>query len=395
MTRIPSVLGGPQLPYRRTGRWGTRWATRLLCTLVTAMMVAVAMPPTARAQLSDDASLVSLSVVSDVAQTKMTPAFDPEVTDYFVAAPSEGDMVTVNVQPADEGATLLWIGRDADANLPGHQVPVTVGGTTSVSVLVDAEDGVAERWYRIEVARASNQERGWRVYNDVLAEDVIDDSRLRSHFLTGVWADDDRVLMTGDRLKTVDEDDNVVEEYDRKLFSFSAADSSRRTSDEFVLSGRPSEGIWSDSTTLWAMDWYGTLRAYNLSDGSEIPEWSADLTPDGSNDTRDMEEPSGIWSDGDTIWVVDRDEKKVVAFALPKNCSRHDNYCRRPTKDFDLAAENDNPWGITAGWSGVGPDRVVGYVVGDKPNRGRRSRQQAGQEAVRGTTVLMAAVTLL
>ena len=64
---------------------------------------------------------------------------------------------------------------DADSNLPGHQVPVTVGGTTWVSVLVDAEDGVAERWYRIEVARASNQERGWRVYDDVLAEDVIDD----------------------------------------------------------------------------------------------------------------------------------------------------------------------------------------------------------------------------
>ena len=61
------------------------------------MMVAVAMPPTARAQLSDDASLASLSVDSTVAQTKMTPAFDPEVTDYFVAAPSEGDMVTVNV----------------------------------------------------------------------------------------------------------------------------------------------------------------------------------------------------------------------------------------------------------------------------------------------------------
>ena len=319
-----------------------------------------ALPPTAAAQLSSDASLESLSVESTVAQTKVTPAFDPEVTDYFVAAPSEGDMVTVNVKPADDGATVSeWIGRDADPNLPGHQVPVTVGGTTSVSVRVDAEDGVAERWYRIEVARASNQERGWRVYNDVLAEDVIDDSRLRSHFLAGVWADDDRVLMTGDRLQTVDEDDNVVEEYDRKLFSFSAADSSRRTSDEFVLSGRPDEGIWSDGTTLWAVDSYGTLRAYNLSDGSEIPEWSADLTPDGYYDTRDMEDPSGIWSDGDTIWVVDRDEKKVVAFALPKNCSRNDNYCRRPTKDFDLAAENDNPWGITAGWSGVGPDRVV------------------------------------
>ena len=52
--------------------------------------------------------------------------------------------------------------------------------------------------------------------------------------------------MTGDRLKTVDEDDNVVEEYDRKLFSFSAADSSRLTDEEFVLAGIPDGGIWSD-----------------------------------------------------------------------------------------------------------------------------------------------------
>ena len=47
------------------------------------MLVGTALPPTAAAQLSSGASLESLSVVSDVAQTKMTPAFDPEVTDYL------------------------------------------------------------------------------------------------------------------------------------------------------------------------------------------------------------------------------------------------------------------------------------------------------------------------
>ena len=328
-------------------------ATRLLCAVAAMMTAGVALAPTAGGQqLSDDASLESLSVVSGVAQTKMTPAFDPEITDYFVAAPSEGDMVTVNVLPNHDRATLRWIGRDADPNLPGHQVAVTAGTTESVSVRVEAEDEETYgSFYHIRVARASNLERGWRVYDDVLFDDIVDDPRLPNHYLAGLWADEDRVFVSAFR----------HDPFDQKLYAFSAADSSRRPDDEFVLSGRPDSGIWSDGTTLWALDSYGTLRAYNLSDGSEIPEWSADLTPDGYYDTRDVNEPSGIWSDGDTIWVVDQDNDnaKVVAFALPKNCSPTDNYCRRPEKDFDLAAENDNPWGITARWSGDGPDRVV------------------------------------
>ena len=234
------------------------------------MLMGVVLPPTVAAQLSSDAYLVSLSVDSTVAQTKMTPAFDPEVTAYFVAAPSEGDMVTVNVRPTHSGATLRWIGRDADPNLPGHQVALTVGDTASVSVRVEAEDGETySDWYGIAVARASNQEKGWRVYNDVLVEDVVDDPRLPSHHLDGVWADDSRVLTTSFR----------HDPFDQKLFAFNAADSSRRTSDEFVLSGSPGGGIWSDGTTLWAMDTDGTLRAYNLLDGSEISGLSTDVRP--------------------------------------------------------------------------------------------------------------------
>ena len=322
-------------------------ATRLLCAVAAMMTAGVALAPTAGAQqLSDDASLGSLSVVSGVGQTKMTPAFHPDVTDYFVAAPSDGDMVTVNVLPNHDRATLEWIGRDADPNLPGHQVAVTPGTTQSVSVQVEAEDGETYgSFYHISVARASNQEKGWRVYDDVLFDDIVDDPRLAPHNLAGLWADEDRVFASASRHGPIDQ----------KLYAFSAADSTRQTDDEFVL-GDPNKGIWSDGTTLWALGFYGILRAYNLSDGSEIPKWSVDLTPSVLYDTRDVEHPRGIWSDGQTIWVVDQENAKVVAFALPSNplpsnCSNNDNYCREPAKDFDLAPENDSPWGITAGKS--------------------------------------------
>ena len=340
------------------------------------MLVGVALPPTVAAQLSDDASLAWLSVDSTVAQTKMTPAFDRDVTDYFVAAPSEGDMVTVNFLINHRSATLGWIGDDADPNLPGHQLSVTAGDTTSVSIRVDAEDEETYRWYGITVARASNQEMGWRVYDDVLVHDIVDDPRLPTHYLAGLWADDSRVFTTARRhvpnglTDPNDPTSRPLIKLDQKLYAFNAADGLRRSSgEEFVLGGNPDGGIWSDGTTLWAMDFDGSLRAYSLLGGERetveeyddsvtvtalpLEDLSTDVTPNGYYDTSDVEAPRGIWSDGSTLWVVDNDQAKVFAFGLPgtPNCSSNGNYCRQLDKDFSLAADNDNPWGITAGKS--------------------------------------------
>ena len=360
---------------RRTGRCARRparrRARRLLGALAAAMTAGVALAPAAGAQtLSDDVSLAEFSVISTVARTKMTPAFDQAVTDYFVAAPSEGDMVTVNVRPNHSGATLAWIGQDADPNLPGHQVKVTAGETASVSVRVDAEDGeTRSEFYGIDVARASNQERGWRVYDDVLVERLVDDPRLPTHYLAGVWADDDRVFVTGNRTQTLDENDNVLEEGDQKLYAFNAADGSRRTSDDFVLGGNPNGGIWSDGTSLWAMDQDGDLRAYNLSDGSDVSGSSTDVSPDELRANPEVVSPRGIWSDGSTLWVVDEDNDKVFAFALPTDCTRFDRYCRQSGKDFDLSDGNDDAWGITAGRSSPTSDIDTWWVTDTKDRK--------------------------
>ena len=128
-----------------------------------------------------------------------------------------------------------------------------------MTVKVTAEDGSTTREYRVYVDAASSDALGWRVYNDVPMDRLVDDSRLPSHYVAGVWADESRVFVTGRR----------HDPFDQKLFAFNAADSSRQTDDEFVIGG--DAGIWSDGTTLWAMDFDGSLRAYNLSTGSEEP----------------------------------------------------------------------------------------------------------------------------
>ena len=326
-------------------------ATRLLCAVVAMMTAGVALAPAAGAQTqSTDASLRSLLIESDLGQTRMFPAFDPAVDRYNVAVPSGETEVTVKVATNYPEASVVLestrSGRccidelDYNANTGAHTLELRTGGFTYMTVTVTAEDGSTTREYRLYVDIASSDAKGWRVYNDVPMDRLVDDSRLPSHYVAGVWADDSRVFVTGRR----------NDPFDQKLFAFNAADSTRQTADEFVIGG--DAGIWSDGTKLWSMDSDGNLRAYNLSDGSEDASLRADVSPDGYYDTREVAAPRGIWSDGSTLWVLDRENTKVFAFALPgPNCSNHNNYCRQSAKDFDLHADNDEPWGITAGKS--------------------------------------------
>ena len=324
------------------------------------MATGVALAPAAGAQTppSNDASLRSLSIESDIAQTRMFPEFDRDVDRYDVAVPSGETEVTVKVKTNDPEASVVLqstrSGRccreelDYDANTDAYTLELRTDGETWMYIDVTAEDGTEKQYYvRIDVA--SRDEKGWRVYNDVPMERLVvpmnrlvDEPQLPEHYIRGLWADDSRVLTTARRHGTKDGEFYL----DQKLYAFDAADSSRLPDEEFVLSGRPYAGIWSDGTTLWALDTDGTLRAYNLSDGSEITGWSVDLSPDGYYDTREVYEPRGIWSDGDTLWVTgkdDADNAKGFAFELPKGC----NSCRKSSLDFELSGDNDNPWGIT------------------------------------------------
>ncbi len=320
----------------------------------------MALAPAAGAQQpSDDASLRSLSIESDLGQTRMFPEFDRDVDRYDVAVPSGETEVTVSVAPSDSGATVelssnrTGSGRhyvlEPDSNTGVYTLELRADRHTHLNIDVTAADGT-EKQHDVRIDVASSEEKGWRVYNDVPMERlvvpmdrlVVDEPQLPSHYIRGLWADDSRVLTTAWRHGTKDGKFYL----DQKLYAFDAADSSRLPDEEFVLSGRPYAGIWSDGTTLWALDTDGTLRAYNLSDGSEITGWSVDLSPDGYYDTREVYEPRGIWSDGDTLWVTgkdDADNAKGFAFELPKGC----NSCRKSSLDFELSGDNDNPWGIT------------------------------------------------
>ena len=71
------------------------------------MAAGAVLAPAAGAQTpSNDASLRSLSIESDIAQTRMFPKFDRDVDRYDVAVPSGETEVTVTVVLNDSGATV-------------------------------------------------------------------------------------------------------------------------------------------------------------------------------------------------------------------------------------------------------------------------------------------------
>ena len=128
---------------------------------------------------------------------------------------------------------------------------------------------------------------------------------------------------------------------------------SRNPSQEFPLtgnSGRPT-GIWSNGATMWVADWYDRkIYAYDLGSGSRDPDRDIDGLVDAGNDA-----PGNIWSDGATMWVVDSQDLKIYAYSLSSGQ-------RVPSEDFNglLASGNDLPNGI---WSD-GETMWVGNVIG-------------------------------
>ena len=132
---------------------------------------------------------------------------------------------------------------------------------------------------------------------------------------------------------------------------------SRDSGSDFTLgaaNGYPT-GIWSDGTTMWVADFEDDkLYAYRMSDRSR--DSGRDFTLDAANGS-----PVGIWSDGTTMWASDFSDGKLYAY-------RMSDRSRDSGKDFNTlsAAGNKFPEGIwsdgTTMWvADTGNDTVFAY----------------------------------
>ena len=118
---------------------------------------------------------------------------------------------------------------------------------------------------------------------------------------------------------------------------------------------RDARGIWSDGETVWVLDGSrDSVFAYDLECGEFIAEYAlADANGD----------PRGIWSDGVTVWVSNHDPKRLFAYRLPTReelaAAGEDKALERVSgEDFTKLSKagNNSPRGI---WS----DGDVMYVA--------------------------------
>ncbi len=132
---------------------------------------------------------------------------------------------------------------------------------------------------------------------------------------------------------------------------------SRDVGSDFTLdaaNGYPT-GIWSDGTTMWVADFEDhKLYAYRMSDRSR--DSGRDFTLDTANGS-----PVGIWSDGTTMWASDFTDGKLYAY-------RMSDRSRDSGKDFNTLSDAGNkfPEGIwsdgTTMWvADTGNDTVFAY----------------------------------
>ena len=89
------------------------------------------------------------------------------------------------------------------------------------------------------------------------------------------------------------------------------------------------EHIWSDGTTMWVLDRSRTLYAYRMSDGSREAEKEFMVG-------QRYESFGGIWSDGETMWFPRWFGETIVAYNIADKR-------RDPTKDLALVPENSRP----------------------------------------------------
>ena len=103
-----------------------------------------------------DAALSSLSVDGHT----LTPAFDPETSDYALTVPADSDSVTIRAVSSSPSASLSVSPPDADPLEPGHQIPLAAvepgqpPSLTTATVTVTSADLSATRTYTITITVA-------------------------------------------------------------------------------------------------------------------------------------------------------------------------------------------------------------------------------------------------
>ena len=298
------------------------------------------------AELSDEAALGALTL-TDFYGAPFDIGFSPDDTSYDIDIASNVRLVTIAATPAEETAAVTIEPEDASpASADTHEIALTPGTTTDVTVTVTSSDLTNTQTYRIEVRSISEDHFARRPELDLY--DLSNSGFVEgfeSDTTRDLWSDGttmwalntraDRIyaydMATGERTPDAEitgmraagnsnstaiwsngETMWVADYTDGKIYAYSMA-TGERTPDLDINDLGESvrlrvRSIWSDGTTLWTLSGYDNFNAFDLKTGERRQDREF-AGPDSKTD--------GIWSDGTTMWfAIEYPGPKIFAYRL-------------------------------------------------------------------------------
>ena len=274
-------------------------------------------------------------------------------------------------------AALLWAGppapagaqdQSSDTSLSG----ITVDGNDAIKVGVDYHYGVPADTTQVTVAVMTTHTEATAAF---IAPATDADANVAGHQvnLSGT-----RVLVS---IRVTAQNGTDTDFHSLAVNREGTTAFSRKVVDDLTTlaeagNENPS-GLWSDGTTVWVGDGDDNkLYAYQLDGGARDQPKDFDSLDAAGND-----DANGLWSDGETMWVSDTGDDKLYAY-------RMSDRARDQGKDFDTlsAAGNNSPHGLwsdgeTMWVADSVQDKIFAYSLSDKrrrPDRDFNTLQAAG-----------------
>ncbi len=237
-------------------------------------------------------------------------------------------------QSGDDDASVTW-DRDSNRDIDLHAAwnsPTAIAGIGS-TMYVSTRDSSQVRALSLEDAGAYR-------FGDQIHEDDIDTVAVAdSH--SGIWANDQYLYVVAPTPGSPADGSAAPSGTNQRTIVAFDREAGQHVPDVEIALDAPNrqpEDIWSDGQTIYVLDsHFDLIFAYDLFTGDRLH--NQELTLDPLNGS-----PRGLWSDGAVMWVSDLSGAKLFAYSMDED-SRGE---RQVEHEFQTDGDNDRPRGI---WS--------------------------------------------
>ena len=309
------------------------------------------------------------------------------------SVPHTVQTITIEPIPKSKDATAsITSPQDTDPDTEGHQANLINGpnmftvrvsdpgtGTQDHTITITRADGTTTWDPRLNIYLLSHNAEPWGIWSNrtTMWVNDYDDGLLYAYSLNTGAYDNVRDLVANPR---INQDSYLVDptglwsdsEYFWLISRFTWGHTTNNDVTPRIHKLSPSEtrksrviehvdqeidsqinqatGIWSDGTTLWIADeedhklYALDLNTLALQSSKDIP-----LDTSGNDAAQKNEHPTGIWSDHQTMWVADQEDIKLYAYAMvddPDTQTTETFGSRTPAKDLPLEPVNQEPRGV-------------------------------------------------